>query len=417
MAVPKVRACADADRATEATKIEMKYVMVVLGGAADRPVGALYGKTPLQAAHLPTLDTLAREGLVGSAYLIPEEVPISPEAAAMALLGYDPARYYSGPGPLDAAGREVPLERGDVAFRVDLVATDGETLTDATAGGIAGPEAETLFQEVAGRLRALNLRFYPGRGRRHVLVWTDGPADVHCIPPLLAVGKPLEETMPQGDGESTLRQLMWDSLEILDAHEINERRRDEGKSPANLLWPWGPGRVPSLPSFTLLHGVSGAVISPAAYWRGLARLAGLAAPELPGATGRIDTDYAGKVRAAIATLHAHHFALLHLGAPGAASVQGDAEMKVDALERIDARVLAPLLQGVKGLDDYRLMVVPDVVFPVEDRAPTRDPVPFVVAASLGIARPVRAAFDESAVEESPLCYEEGYRLIELLLSG
>ncbi len=175
--------------------------------------------------------------------------------------------------------------------------------------------------------------------------------------------------------------------------------------------------IPSLPSFAAARGLGGAVVSPSAYWRGLARLAGLQAPDLPGATGRIETDYAGKVREAIAALQVGDFALVHLGGPGAASVQGDAEKKVDALERIDERALAPLLRGVKPLDDFRLMVVPDIAIPVEERVPVRDPVPFVLYASRGVSRQVRAAFDESAVEESPLRYDEGHRLIELLIRG
>ncbi|HPO71365.1 MAG TPA: phosphoglycerate mutase, partial [Armatimonadota bacterium] len=186
----------------------MKYVIVVPGGAGDRPVGALYGKTPLQAARLPTLDLFAREGLVGSADLIPEDVAVAPEAAAMALLGYPPARHYTGPGPLEVAGRGVSMERGDVAFRVDLVSSDGETITNPTAGGLTGRDAETLFTHVAERLKMLNLTFYPGRGRRHALVWSGGPMDVRTLPPVEAAGKPLEEVMPQGDGEATLRSLI-----------------------------------------------------------------------------------------------------------------------------------------------------------------------------------------------------------------
>lgn len=395
----------------------MKYVIVVPGGAGDRPVGALYGKTPLQAARLPTLDLFAREGLVGSADLIPEDVAVAPEAAAMALLGYPPARHYTGPGPLEVAGRGVSMERGDVAFRVDLVSSDGETITNPTAGGLTGRDAETLFTHVAERLKMLNLTFYPGRGRRHALVWSGGPMDVRTLPPVEAAGKPLEEVMPQGDGEATLRSLIYDSLEVLDGHEINARLRDEGKPPANMIWPWGGGRRPSLPSFTVTRGVSGAVISPSAYWRGLASLAGLRAPEVPEATGRIDTDYAAKARAAIAALHEVEFALVHVCAPGVASARGDAEEKVDALQRLDERLLAPLVKSLKTLDDYRVMVVPDIVFPVETRVPTRDPVPFVLYASSGVRRQVRAAFDESAIEESPLRYEEGHRLIELLLEG
>lgn len=395
----------------------MKYVMVVAGGSGDRPVGALYGKTPLQAAHLPTLDLFARDGLVGSADLLPEEVAVAPEAAAMALLGYPPAKHYTGPGPLEAAGRGIPLERGDVAFRVDLVTSDGEQITDPVAGGLMGPDAEALFAHVSKRLHALNLAFYPGRGRRHTLVWSGGPTDVRTVPPVEAAGKPLEEAMPRGDGESVLRGLVYDSLEILDGHEINDRLRDEGKPAANMIWPWGAGRVPSLPSFAGAQGAAGAVISPSAYWRGLARLAGLRAPEVHGATGRIETEYAAKVRETIAQLHEVDFVLVHVGGPGVASAQGDAEKKVDALERLDERLLAPLVKGLKPLDDYRVMVVPDIVFPVETRMPTRDPVPFVLYGTRGVERQVRAAFDESAIEESPLRYEEGHRLIELLLRG
>ncbi|MDH7570823.1 MAG: 2,3-bisphosphoglycerate-independent phosphoglycerate mutase [Armatimonadota bacterium] len=393
----------------------MKYVMVVLGGAADRPVRALYDKTPLQAARLPVLDDLGREGLVGSVRLLADEAPFCPEAAAMALLGYNPARYFTGAGPLDAMGRYVPLGHSDVAYRLDLVSCDGETLSDPAAGGISGAQAEALFQEVASRLRSRWLQFYPGRGRRHVLVWVDGPLETLCLPPAEAKGKPLAETMPQGEGETTLRTLMFDSMEILDGHEINQRRRDAGEPPANMVWPWAPGRAPVLPSFVVQRGLGGAVISAAAYWRGLARLAGLEAPEVPGATGRIETNYAGKVETALRLLDQRDFVLVHLGAPGAASAQGDADMKVDALQRADARLLAPLLKGVRKLDDYRLMVLPDITFSVEERALRRDPVPFLLSASLGLKQTRRVPFDETAVTEAPLQVDEGERILDVLL--
>ena len=392
----------------------MKYVMVVLGGAADHPVGALYGKTPLQAAHLPTLDIMARDGLLGGADLIPEEVAVSPEVAALALLGYPPARTFTGPAPLDAAARDVPMDRSDVAFRLDLVSSNGDQITDPTAGGIAEADAQVLLRAAAERLRDTLFTFYPGRGRRLLLVWSDGPVDLRTLPPGAAAGKPLAEVMPEGEGDAKLRSLIYNSLEILDGHEINERRRDAQQPTANMLWPWGHGRRPSLPSFAVRRGVGGAVISPALYWRGLARLAGMVAPELPGATGRIETDYAGKVKEALAAREQRDFALLHLGGPGAASARGDAEMKVDALERVDERALAPLLRGLKPLDDFRVLVVPDVVFPVEERRPTREPVPFLLYASRGIPKRVRAAFDETAIEEARLRIEEGHRLIDLL---
>ncbi|HEX3000375.1 MAG TPA: phosphoglycerate mutase, partial [Armatimonadota bacterium] len=175
------------------------------------------------------------------------------------------------------------------------------------------------------------------------------------------------------------------------------------------------GRLPVLSQFAARRGLSGAILSPFAYWRGLASLIGLRAPEIPGATGRIETDYEGKAREAIAVLGTQDFVVIHVGGPGAASARGDAEEKVDALERIDARLLTPLLAGVKKLDDFRLMVVPDVAFPVEERTLVRDPVPFLLYASHGITRRVRAEFAESAVAEAPLRVDEGYRLIELLL--
>jgi len=203
----------------------MKYLVVIPDGVADRPTAQLDGRTVLQVAAVPNMDRVAREGMVGVAQTIPEGLSPGSDVASMAILGYDPRRYYSGRGPLEAAGRGVGLEAEDVVYRCNLISTDGERLLDYAAGHIDNRSAETLIAVVNERLGSRRRRFIAGVSYRHLLVWRSGPLDVQCTPPHDVVGEPLEKHMPVGEREGELRQMMWDSFEILDRHPINIARR------------------------------------------------------------------------------------------------------------------------------------------------------------------------------------------------
>lgn len=394
----------------------MKYVLIVPDGMADNPVAELDGRTPLMVARTPNMDALARMGMVGRVRTIPVGMaPPGSDIAGLSIMGYDPARYYTGRAPLEAANQGIDLGPRDVAFRCNLVTTDGERMIDYSAGEITSEEGAELMRVIAERLGTTHIRFYPGVSYRNLMVWQGGSVDVGTTPPHDILGKPIMEYLPQGDGEDLLRRMMWDSYEILSAHDINRRREDAGKHPANMIWLWGQGYAPSLPSFSVQHGVSGTVISAVDLIRGIARLAGLRTPAVPGATGRIDTNWAGKAAAARAALAETDFVMVHVEAPDECGHQGDLEGKVRAIELTDREIIGPVWEAAQQFDGARILVLPDHYTPIALRTHVGNPVPFVLAGD-GIAADAIDRFDEAIAEESPVMVEEGWTLLDRLLA-
>jgi 2,3-bisphosphoglycerate-independent phosphoglycerate mutase len=393
----------------------MKYILLVPDGAADEPIADLDGKTPLEVARTPYLDDLARAGLVGSVQVTPTYMYPGSDAANMALLGYDPARYYTGRGPIEAAAMGLPMEARDVAFRCSLITTDGETLLDYSAGHITTEEARPLIELANAKLGTRAMTLFPGVSYRHILRWHDGPTEVLTHPPHENMGKPLAAIYPTGEAESRLRGFIEDSLNLLDDLPFNKRRREEGKPPANTLWPWSPGRTPQLPSFLSLRGVTGAVISAVDVVRGLGRLTGLEVLNVPGATGYFDTNYEGKGRYALDALNRHDFVWVHVEAPDEAGHAGSIDEKIRAIENFDRLVVGTMLDGLKKLDDFRLLCAPDHMTPVATRGHAVGPVPFLLFDS---RKPLRGGghlpYDERALHETRTRLPEGYRLIEEL---
>lgn len=394
----------------------MKYILLVPDGAADLPLPELEGRTPLEAARTPYMDDLASRGTVGVVAVTPPDMYPGSDAANMALLGYDPREHYTGRGAVEAAALEIPMAATDVAFRCSLVSTDGERLTDYSAGHISTEDARPLIELAARKLGTPRVHLFPGVSYRHVLLWNEGPVDVLALAPHEHMGRALDEILPRGDGESTLRRFIWDSLDLLDGQPINRRRVGEGLPPANLLWPWGQGRAPRLPAFASRHGLTGAVVAGVDVVRGLARLAGLEVVRVPGATGYLDTDYAGKGRAALAALHRHPFVMVHVEAPDEAGHSGSIDEKIKAIESVDRDVLGTLLHGLKHLDDFRALVVPDHATPVSTRGHHIGPVPYLLFDSRR-GPTGRVAFDERALHERVPHVDEGYRLIGELFAG
>ncbi len=272
----------------------MKYILIVPDGMADDPIAELDGRTPLMAARTPHLDAITRAGVVGRVQTIPAGMEPGSDVAALSIMGYDPARYYTGRAPLEAAAQGIELDARDVAWRCNLITSDGERLIDYSAGEISSEEAAVLIMLINDKLGSAKRRFFPGVSYRNLLIWQDGSVDVGTKPPHNIMGQLIVPNLPKGDNEDLLRQLMWDSYAILSEQEINRRRVDAGKNPANMIWLWGQGYAPRLPAFSVEHGLSGTVISAVDLLRGIARLAGLRAPIVPGATGRLDTELGGQ---------------------------------------------------------------------------------------------------------------------------
>jgi 2,3-bisphosphoglycerate-independent phosphoglycerate mutase len=392
----------------------MKYVLLVPDGFADDPLPEWNGKTPKMRARTPHLDALAKRALIGAVWTVPPDMYPGSDVANMAILGYDPRRYYTGRGPLEALAMGISLEEDDVAFRCSLISTDGERILDHSAGNISNEEAHPLIRLVDEKLGTRYWRFFPGVGYRHVMVWHEGPTEIRCTPPHDIVGEPWQKHLPQGEGEQKLRRLIEDSLNLLDDHPINRRRRDEGKMPANMIWTWGQGLAPNLPVFWLQRGVTGAVVAEVDLVKGIGRAAGLEVPQVPGATGYLHTDYRAIGAAALRMLEKHAFVFIHVEAPDEAGHQGDPEAKAWALEQIDEHIVAQLVDGLKEYD-YRMLVLPDHATPVTIRTHRAGAVPFMLYDSReDLSRGSLLTFDESAVEETKLRIDEGWRLIDLL---
>jgi 2,3-bisphosphoglycerate-independent phosphoglycerate mutase len=392
----------------------MKYILVVLDGMADEPLPDLDGKTPMMVARKPHLDRLAAKGQVGIVHTTPQGMSPGSDVTNLSILGYDPNKYYTGRGPLEAASLGIPLETCDVAFRCNLVATDGSRITESSAGHVSTDEARVLIDLIDEKLGTNRIKFYPGVSYRHITVWRDGSADVECTAPYKIVGEPFDKHLPKGDGEEKLKQMTYDSLEILNDHPINRRRVDEGEFPANMIWFWGQGIKPDIPSFFSLRRMNGSVVAAVDLIRGIGTMVGLKIINVPGATGYTDTNYLGKGQYAVEALKERDFAWVHVEAADEASHEGNLDAKIEAIEQMDEKVVGTILNGMAEIGDFRLLVLPDHPTPVATGSHSSSPVPFILYSSAS-EKDNTLPFDERALHDAKLRVEEGHRLIELLL--
>ncbi len=392
----------------------MKSIVIVPDGFCDDPLDAFNGRTPMQQAATPCLDALARDGIVGVTQTIPDGMVVGSDVANMAVMGYDPQRYYTGRGPLEALAMGITLEPSDVAFRCSLITTDGERILDHSSGNISNEEAHTLIALCREKLSTSYWSLYPGVGYRHLLVWHNGPAELVLTPPHDVVGEPMSAYLPEGDGAERIRGLIEDSLNLLYDHPVNRRRRDQGLNPGNTLWPWGAGRAPGMPSFLTTYGVTGAVVAAVDLVKGLGRAVGLETPTVPGATGYVHTDFAAKGAWALKMLERHDFVFVHIEAPDEAGHAGDPDAKVWTLEQIDRHVVGAIVNGLNGRP-FRMLVMPDHATPVATRVHRGDPLPFLLFDSRRRNGSGHGTFDESAAESSRYRVDEAWRLMRILL--
>ncbi|RMF90283.1 MAG: cofactor-independent phosphoglycerate mutase [Methanobacteriota archaeon] len=393
----------------------MKYVILLGDGMADYPLDELGGKTPLEAARTPNMDAIARRGVGGLLQTIPEGMGAGSDVANLSILGYDPKRYYTGRGPLEAANIGVELKDGEVAFRCNFITVGDGKIEDYSAGHISSEESEELIKALNSRF-SLG-RFYAGVSYRNLFVTHMG-ARLLATPPHDALGRRVDEVLlkPESSPEAAqLNQIMLESRSLLEAHPVNRRRLEEGKNPANMIWLWGQGSAPSMEPFREKHGVSAAVISAVDLIKGIGRYAGMKVVDVPGATGLLDTNWEGKAEAALKALEDVDLVYVHVEAVDEASHAGDAEQKVAAIEEFDRRLVGRLLDRI----DFpcRIALLPDHYTPVDMRTHSRDPVPFIISpwAEGGDGL---ASYSEKAIKEKgSLGVREGHLFMEVFLSG
>ncbi len=395
----------------------MKYAIVVPDGMADRPVARLAGRTPMEAAAKPHMDRVAASGRLGLVCHTPPALPPGSDVALLSVLGYDPAACYTGRAPLEAASMGIALGPSEVAFRCNLVTLDGETLVDHSAGNISDREAAVLVQLLNKELGSETIRFYPGVGYRHLMVYRgSAPLAAECTPPHDILDQPVARHLPRGEGAETLIRLMQRSRDFLAAHEINEVRIDLGENPANGIWLWGGGTRPQLPPFAERYGMRGAVVAAVDLVRGIAVSVGLDTIRVEGATGYVQTNFAGKGQAAIEALDRYDLVFVHVEAPDEAGHQGNIQAKVDAIEAVDKHIVGPLHAALEARGAYRLLVLPDHPTPLEVRTHVAEPVPFACCGS-DVAEASGQRFTEANAAATGLRVEPGHSLLGLFLNS
>lgn len=396
----------------------MKYIVLLGDGMSDEKLAELGGKSPLQAAKTPNMDYMAQNGTIGLARTVPPGFPPGSDVANLSVFGYDPATCYTGRSPLEAASIGVELGPADVAFRLNFVTlqpTGGKLIMqDYSAGHISTPEGKELVEALQNELGDDEFQFYPGVSYRHLMVWRNGIDAMAAVPPHDITGKNIGDYLPKGAGADKLIYLMNASQLVLRNHPQYRRREENNKLPANSMWLWGQGKAPKMADYRQKFGLSGAVISAVDLVRGIGIYAGLDVIKVEGATGYIDTNYLGKAEAALKALETRDFVYLHVEAPDEASHSGNLAHKLQAIEDFDAKVVGPILEGIRKFNDFRILCTPDHPTPVRLMTHTSDPVPFIIYDGKHRTGGGKA-YDEENAKASGLLVEPGHTLMEMLL--
>lgn len=405
----------------------MKYLIVVPDGSADNPIDSLGGKTPLEAADLPSINGLAARGEVGSVRTVPEGISPGSDSANLSVMGYDPRKYLTGRSPLEAASIGLEMSESDISFRANLITVDPDgadryedfIVRDHAAGDITTEEAAGLVEVLNERFAEEGLYIHLGTGYRQCMIvdksHPNGHTDYKCVPPHDILDRKAEPYLPQGKGAEHFIEMMRESYDLLKDHPVNKARIARGLNPANSLWIWGQGTRPEIPDFNEKYGVKGAVISAVDLIKGIAMFAGLEVLDVEGIDGTKHTNFSGKAQAAIkAYEQGKDFIYLHVEGTDECSHQGDLAGKIKCAEDIDSKVVKPVYEYLKASgEDFKILVIPDHRTPLSIRTHTSEPVPFMIYDSRKETEPDgRKQFNERAAAESGNYVKDGFTLAD-----
>jgi threonine synthase len=402
----------------------MKYIIILGDGMADEPVEALGNRTPLQAAHTPAMDLLARRGKSGLLHTVPEGMSPGSEVANLSVLGYDVPNVLEGRGSLEAASMGIEIAPDEMALRCNLITIEDGKIKNHSAGHISSEEAFVLIQYLNEKLATEKVHFYPGVSYRHVLKIKNGNKQLICTPPHDVPGSEFVKALVQSknpEAQATaglLNNLILRSQELLENHPVNLKRKSEGKDPANSIWTWSPGYKPQMRKLSEIYSIrSGAVISAVDLIKGIGVYAGLENIEVPGATGLYNTNYEGKAQAALEALKKKDFVYLHVEASDEAGHEGDALLKVKTIEYLDSRIVKPIMEETKKWNEpVAIALLPDHPTPCRIKTHTSAPVPFVIYKPNEIPDNV-TQFDEFSVRKGAYGLLKGDEFIRLLITG
>ena len=394
----------------------MKYIIVLGDGMADEPIEELGGKTPIEYADTPAMDRLAPLSEVGLAATIPDGMKPGSDTANLAVLGYNPKKYYTGRSPLEALSIGVDMKATDIALRCNIVTLSEEdvpyeerTILDHSSDEISTEDAAVLLDAVKEVFENEIYRFYVGTSYRHLLIWDNGKV-VELTPPHDVLTQKIGKHLPE---DEMLKEMMKKSFDILNHHPLNEKRAAQ----ANSLWFWGAGTTPALSPFYDKTGKKGAMISAVDLLKGIAVGAGMRNIEVPGANGGLNTNYEGKAEAGVKALleEGADFVYIHVEAPDEMGHQGSVERKVKAIEYLDQRLIRIVAGEMdRSGEDYRLLIMPDHPTPISCRTHVSDPVPYLLYDSRKNAGQ-GLLYSEANGKKSGILIKDGYKMIDRLL--
>ncbi|MBQ4073137.1 MAG: cofactor-independent phosphoglycerate mutase [Clostridia bacterium] len=362
----------------------MKYLVVLGDGMADYKMDVLDGKTPLEYACTPNIDRLAPLSQIGLVKTVPDGMKPGSDVANLSVIGYAPEKYYSGRSPLEALSIGVDMQEGDIAVRTNLVTLSGEddiankTMVDYSAGEISTAEASELIKAVKEALSDDEFSFYAGVSYRHCMIIKNGTTATHLTPPHDISGRVIGDYLPSGEYGDKLLSLIERSHEVLKNHPVNLERIKNGKNPATHVWFWGAGTKPSLDNFEEKYGLKGAVISAVDLLKGIAIGAGMASPEVEGATGTLSTNWDGKIEVAKKCFESGcDYVYIHMEAPDECGHQGDVWGKVKAIEKVDY-VVGEMVKYLETQGDFTMVITPDHATPIVKKTHTAEPIPYMI---------------------------------------
>jgi 2,3-bisphosphoglycerate-independent phosphoglycerate mutase len=394
----------------------MKYVVLIIDGAAGHPLPNQNGSTSLELARTPNLDALAKEGQVGLTCNVPEGMEPGSAVACMSILGYDPKIYYRGRSAIEALSMGLSIDKSEVVFRCNLVTVKDGKMLDYSAGHITSKEARDLITTIDEKLGNVKTHFFPGVSYRHILKLKDHKACLHtiCTPPHDISGRPIQDYLPKGQGSVMLKDIMQKSETILAKHPVNLARQDRGELPATTIWLfWPSGEIPSLKSFQQAYGLKAAMITGVDLLRGLAQMAKMEIIKVPGVTDGLDNDYKAQGLGAIKTLEKFDLVFIHVESPDEAGHSGSAEHKIEAIEKIDQEIISRLREYKD--DKLNIFILPDHPTPIDTRTHTPEPVPFLLWGP-GFKSNKSKRLTEAEARSSGFLIQAGYDIMNKLIN-
>ncbi len=401
-----------------------KYIIIVGDGMSDFPLDDLHGKTPLQAAHTPHMDSLAKKSIVGVTRTVPQGMKPGSDTANLSIFGYNPKKYYTGRAPLEAINMGIELAENDIAFRCNLVSINDGIMNDFTSDHIDSELTKIVIKEIKKSLNNSDIELYAGVSYRNILIWRNYPyADIpEAFPPHDITGEIISKYKPTGEAARYIWDLTEKSWAIIQDSEIIKNAFSRFKGSPTSIWLWGAGKKPAMDSFADRFNLSGYTISAVDLIHGIGKAVGLKNKFVEGATGYLDTNYEGKARAALEVLEESDFVFLHIEAPDESGHEGSITNKLRSIEDLDNKIVGPVLKGLEKFEDYTVLLMPDHATPISLKTHVDDPVPFCMFSNKDIKKPVSMittarAYSEVEASRTGLVVEDASGLIEIMVKG